>query len=119
MDLSNLKLDDLIVAVAAMLAALPGLIALWQNKEQKKADKEKTSAETEKTSAETESIHAEVADKWAGQVAMLLARVVAIETELRQVKTDLDEWKDWANRLVHQVKAFGHEPVPFKIKPKA
>lgn len=107
MDFSNLKLDDLIVAVAAMLAALPGLIALWQNKEQKKADKEKTGAEAE-------NIHAEVADKWAKQVDALLARITKIETELAQVKSDLGDWQDWAQRLVNQVKALGHKPVPFK-----
>lgn len=37
-----------------------------------------------------------------------------MKNKLEEVTAQLQEWKDYAFRLAHQVKSLGHEPVPFK-----
>jgi hypothetical protein len=36
-----------------------------------------------------------------------------LEKRVRDLERELAEWKNWAERLVRQVKKLGHEPVPF------
>jgi len=43
--------------------------------------------------------------------------IEAIRKELSDVRLEMVEWKDYAIRLVYQVKSLGHEPIPFKPVP--
>jgi len=108
MDFSNLKLDDLLTAIAAVLLSLPGILAYWQNRK-------KNAVETAKTDAETENVHADVADKWAKQVGDLLKRVEGLEVKVRTLELDNADLRDWAERLRRQVRILNPsaEPEPF------
>ena len=111
-------LTIIVALITALIAATPGLIALWQNRK-------KNAAETARTHAETENIHAQVADRWAEHVDELMKRVKALE-ELaeqdaitnRNLKAQIEsltstvevyrmenaDLKDWAERLTAQFK---------------
>ncbi len=96
----------------------------------------KAKAERKKTISEGESAIADAADSIAqgAKVSndMLLSRLVEMETrekardkrekelleKVNALETSLTDWQDWARRLVHQVRSYGKEPVPFKILPK-
>ena len=96
----------------------------------------KAKAERKKTVSEGESAIADAADSIAQGAKisndMLLGRLVEMETrekdrdkrekelleKVNALETSLTDWQDWARRLVHQVRSYGKEPVPFKILPK-
>lgn len=96
----------------------------------------KVKAERKKTAAEGESAIADAADSIANGAKisndMLLNRLVEMETrekdrdkrekelmdKVNALETSLTDWQDWARRLVHQVRSYGKEPVPFKVLPK-
>ncbi len=106
MNMADFNLD---IVVAAMFAAMPGVIAIILNFRKNKK-------EESKLDADTENVHAEAADKWANQVNNLLDRVGMLEAKVVQLESELNRWKDWAARLVKQVRSLGHEPVPFEDK---
>lgn len=41
-----------------------------------------------------------------------------LKEQIDELKVELQDWKDWASRLVEQVKGLGHDPVPFKSSKK-
>lgn len=45
------------------------------------------------------------------------AREEALKRELKEVKQSLNDWQDWASRLVFQIRSHGLEPVAFKPSP--
>lgn len=51
--------------------------------------------------------------------AELLEQVKMSKKELSEIRASMADWQDWASRLVHQIRSYGKEPVPFKIDPKA
>lgn len=104
-------------------------------------------AEKKKTNNEGESAIADAADSIANGAKisndMLLNRLIEMETREKERETELElrerardkrekelldkvnalessltDWQDWARRLVHQVRSYGKEPVPFKVLPK-
>ncbi len=48
----------------------------------------------------------------------VMALLDPLQKRVEQLETELDDWKNWAERLVHQVKCLGAEPVPFKERKK-
>ncbi len=115
--------DLLIPIIVAIIAALPGLVALYENRKKNDAETVKVEAETKRTHAETESIHQQVADRWAEHVDDLMGRINRLEEErtldaneikglrldLNQVRRENEEYrcenadlKDWAERLSAQ-----------------
>jgi hypothetical protein len=80
--------DWLPTILVAIIAALPGLVALYQNRKKNEAETDEVEAKTQKEKAETESIHAEVADRWAAHVNDLMKRVDLLE---QQHKTDTQQ----------------------------
>ena len=111
---------DWTTIIVAIIAALPGLVALYESRKKNEAEAGKVEADAEKIKAETESIHAQVADRWAEHVAELMGRVekqdVLIKTllderekdkaEIRGLRLDIaqvrranEDLKDWAERL--------------------
>lgn len=97
----------------------------------------KARAERKKTENEGESAIAEAAESVANGAKisneMLLNRLVEMETrekhrdkrekelldKVKALEVSLADWQDWANRLVHQLRSHGHEPVPFKFVPSS
>jgi len=45
-------------------------------------------------------------------------REEAMRYQLDSLQSALQDWQDWARRLVHQLRSHGLEPVPFKPSPK-
>lgn len=59
-----------------------------------------------KTSAETYESYERTAK-------MNQERMEKIQADLDELRQELVDWKDWADRLVAQVKSLGGKPVPF------
>lgn len=74
-------MGDWITIIGWLIAALPGLVALYENRK-------KNEAEAEKINAETELIHAQLADRWAEHVKGLMIR---FDLQEAQIKTLLEE----------------------------
>ena len=74
-------MGDWTTIIGCLIAALPGLVALYENRK-------KNAAEAGKVEAETESIHAQVADRWAEHVTELMGR---LEKQEALIRTLLDE----------------------------
>lgn len=122
--------DLLPAIIVAIIAAIPGLVALHQNKKKTEAETEEIGAKTEKAKAEADSIHAQVADRWAEHVTELQKNVNVLEKQgecdrheitglrldIQQVRRDNEQYrmelverdaiiadmKDWTERLIAQ-----------------
>lgn len=115
--------------IGAIISAVGGIATIMGNLYKVKAEKKKTNNEGE-------SAIAEAAESLANGAKisndMLLNRLVEMETrekardkrekelldKVNALETSLTDWQDWARRLVHQVRSYGKEPVPFKVLPK-
>jgi len=42
-----------------------------------------------------------------------IALITPLQNRIEELDTELKDWKNWAERLVKQVKKLGQEPVPF------
>ena len=109
MDFTNLKLDDLLIALAAILAVIPGLMALWQNRKKSERD-------VARTDAETENIHADIADKYAKREVELLKRLEILErnqvdyrVRIEKIERKVAEWQAYAERLESLIIELGHK----------
>ncbi len=128
--------DWLATILVAIIASLPGLVALYQNRKKNTAETVKLGAEAEKAKAETNSIHAQVADRWAEHVGELDGKITRLEEErekdkeeikglrldLNQVRRENEEYrrentalKDWAERLVNQLSKHVPDVTPEKF----
>ena len=68
----------------------------------------KIKAESEKTEADTnEQIRQTV-----------MALIKPLQERVAELERELLDWKDWASRLVTQIKSLGCDPVPFKSSRK-
>lgn len=104
----------LVSVMIAVLGTVPGVLA-WRGQ------RRKDQAEASKADAEAASTFQEIANKAAIQalglqkrIADLEARVSEQDSEIRILRCERDDLKDWAERLVHQVQALGGKPVPFR-----
>lgn len=82
-------------------------------------------AMTAKTFAEAAKIEAERAreacdeleafkDAHKGDIALLKKEVEELKVKVAAIEQERDDLKDWAERLVHQLRSHDIEPVPFK-----
>ena len=74
-----------------------------------------------KTPAEVDNLASTTADKWqqiadrAAEKALKLdERVTEMEGELRCMREENEDLRDWAERLVHQIRMLGQEPVKIR-----
>lgn len=116
----------------ALIAALPGLAALYLAYKKNPSEIDKTEAETAKAKAETNSIHAQVADRWAEHVTEQDSRIevltktidedrreiTGLRLDITQVRREnemyrkelairdqvINDLKDWAERLLQQLR---------------
>lgn len=123
--------DILIAYLPAFISVIGALVAIYKVKPETK----KIASEANKNDGEATSAIGEAAESIAQgakvTVDQLLSRIVemekrerardvreeALNSELMAVKRQLNEWQDWASRLVFQIRSHGLEPVPFKTEP--
>jgi len=74
-----MNMGDWTTIIVAIIAASPGLVALYKNRKKNEAD-------SGKVKAETELIHAQVADRWAEHVEELMERVENLEAQSKADK---------------------------------
>ena len=105
--------------IAAFIGALPGVAALIVQKRKRSADV---------TCAE-----ADAAESYASATKTYAAEVVRLRNEMKDLRAELDETKkqvkeqdreiqdlrDWAERLVYQIKSLGAVPVEMRKSKKA
>lgn len=108
----------LIAVMASLVAASPGLVALYQNRN-------KSKAETTGLSADTAEKFQRLADKAAERVAAMQIRLDAVEDQLQSMEKQLRDsearaakFEGWAKRLAGQVTSLGGIPVPLEIEAK-
>ncbi len=101
----SLTIGDLIAIIAAVSALL---VAFF-----------KTRPEIRKLDGDAAKSYSEAAHNYASQVTDLQERLARAEkelatlTKLREENSDL---REWAERLVHQVRSLGGEPVTLRIR---
>lgn len=108
--------SDIIAALTSFLALVGSGIAVyvaWR----------KAPREVANLDADTAGKWQTIADKSAGQVEKLTARVDALEKlsqeqeeRIRCLEEENADLRDWAERLVHQIKAQGIEPVKMRTR---
>ena len=135
--------DWLQTIIVAIIAALPGLVALYQNRKKNAAETEKVAAETDRVTAETESIHQQVSDRWAEHVKELQidvrtlrkqgecdrSEITGLRLDIQQVRRENEQYRnelierdaviadmqDWTERLLDQFKKHIPHIVPEKF----
>ena len=60
----------------------------------------------------------EYRSKISGELSTLRAEVDEFRETVKARDEEVDDLKDWAERLVHQVRSYGGEPVPYKPRKK-
>lgn len=100
-----LEIIAAVTGVLTILAALYG--AYWLHLRQKPVSE-----------AETAAKYQQIADMAANRALRLEERINKLEESNREleekyqeVKKELDIYKRWTERLVHQIKSLGHEPI--------
>jgi ElaB/YqjD/DUF883 family membrane-anchored ribosome-binding protein len=58
-------------------------------------------------------------ERISNELVSLRTRVDELEELVRTREQEVADLKDWAERLVHQVKSYGGEPVPYKPRKKS
>lgn len=125
--MSTENIDRLLNALPAILTAG---IALYIALRKTPTEVVKTQAETHKTEAETDNIHAQVADRWAEHVKELQENVRVLQINEKNLSLDISQvrrenetyrielsqrdqiiadLKDWAERLLRQLRK--HAPA--------
>ena len=123
--------DVLFGLIAACVSAVPGIIALWQNRTRPKV-------EIEKIEAETQDIHAQVADKWAAHVGtlqiqlerlerteqagmmrigILESSVLSLQVENTSLLSQVSVLANGVRILSGQVRELGHDPKWIEPEP--
>ena len=126
---------DWIAIVVAVGSLIASSVSIYINLKKTPHENAKTDAETEKEKAETSSIHQQVADPWAEHVVQLSNKVESLEDahekdrkeiaglriDIAQVRRENEEYRrenadlrDWATRLVVQVKQHAPDIEPEK-----
>jgi hypothetical protein len=119
-------MDDLLKSILPpLILSIPGMIGLW-------ISLKKMTPETTKTTGDAASSAAAAAKIFSDQVIILTGKIDALEKDHAKKVEDLEkcqnelegriqicenenrDLKDWAARLVHQVKSMGGVPVELK-----
>jgi type II secretory pathway pseudopilin PulG len=92
------SISPIVIAVIGFLGAVVGALitGLLQRK--------KNNADADNTTA--------TANEQIRKTVMYL--IEPLQTRVDGLEKELQDWKNWALALVHQLKALGCEPVPFK-----
>ena len=109
-----------IVAVIASITAI--LIAVFKAP----AERREVGSRAESQEADTAEKYQRIASQAADKALKLNERVEQLEIMVEELQADLkrkelenEDMRDWAERLVHQVKSMGGQPVVIRQKGKA
>ena len=113
-----MKVSD-IVSILAVLVSLGTLLVVWRKMPHETREMD---ARADGQDAETAGKYLDIADRAAERALKLEKRVTELEAEVAELKAlnenllnDRDDLKDWAERLVHQVKSLGLDPVKLRV----
>jgi len=86
----------------------------------------KTKPEIRSINGETAESYSQAARNYADQVVDLQTRLSKAEQslsvimgEVNQLRKQNEDLREWAERLTHQVKSMGGEPVQMRVRPDA
>jgi len=116
------SLEEIIVVGGMFVTVIGALVAVYSAR----ANLNKTHAETTNEDAQASESYAAAARSFAEEVSKLRLEVKQLRIEMdardktiKILTVDKLDLQDWAERLVHQVKSLGAEPVPFRPSHKA
>jgi predicted nucleic acid-binding Zn-ribbon protein len=95
-----------VVAVVTSLLTQHVTLRKWELGEKIKIDADATVAITNASMSLIQPLRDEIAS--------LREDNVKINEELDELRSELEKWKDWAERLANQIRDIGHEPVPMR-----
>jgi uncharacterized protein HemX len=98
-------MEGIISAIVGVAGVVVG--ALITNASQQR----KVKAESVKAEAEAARIKADENEQIRKTVMSLIE---PLQEQINKLEQELEDWKNWADRLVTQIKGLGCEPVPFK-----
>jgi predicted RNase H-like nuclease (RuvC/YqgF family) len=94
-------------ALFGLIGVIVGsFIAAWFMRRKNNAEAKKADAEAEKAEADTNEVIRQT----------VMSLIAPLREEIDNLKADREDLKDWAERLVCQVKELGHTPVEFVRK---
>lgn len=129
-------MQDTIDTLSKLIPVIISVIALLVTILKKPHEMRKLDAESVKADAEAASSYAEAAKTYSDEVLKLRAelnqercarasleetwtkRLDELKGDMVKLRQENAEYKDWAERLSHQVISLGAEPVPFRPRPK-
>lgn len=95
-----------VVAVVVSMLTQLVIVKKWESGEKHKIDADASVAITNASMTLIKPLRDEIAS--------LRADNIKINEELDELRVELEKWKDWAERLAHQIRDIGHEPVPMR-----
>ena len=107
------------------VVVLGGVLATWagvgtqmylsrSNRKKLNADANSEDASAIESYANATRTYAEEVKNLRTEVAELRNSLDERDAVIREQATHIEDLKDWADRLVHQVKSYGATPVPFR-----
>lgn len=108
-------------SLADIAAVILAALALWKAFTTARPEAQKLSSDAQASEADAAESYANVAIKYADELRKLRdelsgleGRMRAQEIELGKVRQENADLRDWAERLVFQVRSLGHEPVKMR-----
>ncbi len=98
-------MDAFISAIVGVVGVVAGALITGASQ------RHKVKAESAKAEAEAAKIKAEENEQIRQTVMSLIE---PLQEQINKLEQELEDWKNWADRLVTQIKGLGCEPVPFK-----
>lgn len=112
---------EFFAAVATIVSIVTVIIAWRKLKPEKRvlnADAEQKRADAAKKYQDMLIQSAEREQALMTRIEALEKRLDTLEKELEDTKKSLGEWKNWAERLAHQLRSRDLIPVPFSLERK-
>lgn len=104
--------------VAALIAAIAALIGVYITYRKLKPEKRVLDADAAQKYQEMLIKSAQREQELMTRVEALENKMEKLEQELRETKKALEDWKNYADRLAHQIRSRGLIPVPFSLDRK-
>lgn len=111
--------------VATLIAAIAALIGVYITWRKLKPERKVLDSEADQKRADAAQKYQAMLLQSAQREQDLMTRVEALENkmellekELGETKKALEDWKNYADRLAHQIRSRGMIPVPFSLERK-
>ncbi len=107
-----------VAALVAVLAALPGIYAIWQNRNKVRADASVLDASTAEKYQEIARKAAERMEAMQKRLDLMDAQLFDMQQQLKLSEARAARFEGWAKRLAGQVTSMGGIPVPLETDPR-